>query len=96
MDHIRGAPNHAWTLGKIERWHQALKNGILLKSHYLPGTLEEAFIDHYNHDRYQESLGNLTPADVYLGRAETILKRRKEIKQNTIRQRRLLHSQTAA
>ncbi len=41
MDHIRGAPNHAWTLGKIERWHQALKNGILLKSHYLPGTLEE-------------------------------------------------------
>ncbi|WP_422067213.1 hypothetical protein [Solirhodobacter olei] len=37
------------------------------------------FIDHYNHHRNHESLGNRTPADVYLGRAETILKRRKKI-----------------
>ena len=99
MDHVRGAPNHPQTQGKIERWHQTLKNRILLENYYLPGALEEAlanFIDHYNHHRYHESLGNLTPADVYLGRAETILKRRKEIKQNTIRRRRLLHRQTAA
>jgi transposase InsO family protein len=43
---------------------------------YLPGDLEsriDAFVDHYNHRRYHESLGNLTPADVYFGRGQTIL-----------------------
>jgi hypothetical protein len=40
-----------------------------------PGDLERqvaAFVAHYNHARYHESLDNLTPADVYFGRAETI------------------------
>ena len=99
MDHVRGAPRHPQTQGKIERWHQTLKNRVLLENYYLPGALEAAigdFIDHYNHHRYHESLGNLTPADVYLGRAETILKRRKEIKRKTIEKRRLMHRQSAA
>ena len=99
IDHVRGAPNHPQTQGKIERWHQTLKNRILLENYYLPGALEEAiaaFVEHYNHQRYHESLGNLTPADVYFGRAETILSQRKEIKAKTIETRRLLHRQTAA
>jgi transposase InsO family protein len=99
IDHVRGAPNHPQTQGKIERWHQTLKNRILLENYYLPGALEEAiaaFVEHYNHQRYHESLGNLTPADVYFGRAESILKQRKEIKAKTIATRRLLHRQTAA
>lgn len=99
MGHIRGAPNHPQTQGKIERWHQTLKNRILLENYYLPGALEQAvaaFVEHYNHGRYHESLGNLTPADVYLGRAAAILSERSEIKQQTIRQRRLLHQQNAA
>jgi transposase InsO family protein len=99
IDHVRGAPNHPQTQGKIERWHQTLKNRILLENYYLPGALEEAiaaFVEHYNHQRYHESLGNLTPADVYFGRAETILNQRKEIKAKTIEMRRLLHRQPAA
>lgn len=99
MDHVRGAPNHPQTQGKIERWHQTLKNRILLENYYLPGALEQAisdFIDHSNHRRYHESIGNLTPADVYFGRAETILRRRKEIKNKTILKRRVLHRQNAA
>ena len=54
----------------IERWHQTTKNRILLENYYLPGDLEariKDFVTHYNHQRYHESLGNLTPADVYLG-----------------------------
>ena len=74
MEHVRGAPYHPMTQGKIERWHQTLKNRILLEN--LPGDLEaqiEAFVVDYNHLRYHESIGNLTPADVYFGRGQTIL-----------------------
>ena len=70
-----------------ERWHQTLKNRILLENYFLPGDLEaqlEAFVEHYNHQRYRESLNNVTPADAYFGRAETI------------RHRRLLHRKLAA
>jgi Integrase core domain len=52
--------------GKIERWHQTLKNRILLDNYYLPGDLEASigrFVDHHNRRRYHESLSNLTPAD---------------------------------
>ena len=40
MRHTRGAPYHPMTQGKIERWHQTLKNRILLENDYLPGDLE--------------------------------------------------------
>jgi putative transposase len=99
MDHVRGAPNHPQTQGKIERWHQTLKNRILLENYYLPGALEEsveAFVEHYNHCRYHESLGNLTPADVYFGRDHTILSERRKIKDRTLKQRRLLNLGRAA
>lgn len=56
MEHVRGAPYHPQTQGKIERWHQTLKNRILLDNYYLPSDLERqinAFFEHYNHVRYQ-------------------------------------------
>ncbi len=99
MDHVRGAPYHPQTQGKIERWHQTLKNRILLENYYLPGDLEaqiEAFVEHYNHHRYHESLNNLTPADVYFGRGQTILLKRERIKRKTIEHRRLQHRKHAA
>ena len=40
MRHVRGAPSHPQTQGKIEPWHQTLKNRILLENYYLPGDLE--------------------------------------------------------
>ena len=55
MSHVRGAPLHPQPQGKIERWHQILKNRILLENYFLPGDLEaqiEAFVEHYNHQRY--------------------------------------------
>ena len=33
MPHTRGAPYHPQTQGKIERWHQTLKNRILLENY---------------------------------------------------------------
>jgi len=99
MSHVRGAPFHPQTQGKIERWHQTLKNRILLENYFLPGDLEgqiEAFVEHYNHQRYHESLDNVTPADAYFGRAQTILKQRERIKRQTIEHRRLQHRKLAA
>jgi transposase InsO family protein len=99
ITHIRGAPNHPQTQGKIERWHQTLKNRILLENYYLPGDLEaqiDKFIGHYNHRRYHESLGNLTPADVYFGHGQTIVLERERIKKQTIEIRRLVHARAAA
>jgi putative transposase len=97
--HIRGAPYHPMTQGKIERWHQTLKNRILLENYYLPGALEieiAAFVQYYNHQRYHESIGNLTPADLYFGRGQTILMQRERIKRQTITNRRLQHHAQAA
>jgi putative transposase len=54
------------------------------------------FVEHYNNRRYHESLDNLTPADVYFGRAPAILKLRETIKRKTIEQRRRLHQQAIA
>ncbi len=99
MVHVRGAPYHPQTQGKIERWHQTLKNRVLLENYYLPGDLEaqlDAFVEHYNHQRYHESLGNLTPANVYFGRGKTILLKRERIKRKTIEHRRLQHRKNAA
>jgi hypothetical protein len=42
------------------------------------------FIEFYIYHRYDEGIGNFTPADVYCGRRQNILKRRKEQKQVTI------------
>ena len=99
MGHVRGAPCHPQTQGKIERWHQTLKNRILLENYYLSGDLDakiDRFVDHYNHRRYHESLSNLTLADVYFGRAQTILLERERIKRATIQNRRLQHQLNAA
>ena len=112
MEHGRGALMHllpgrrlpaiaerAQTQGNLERWHQTLKNRILLENYFFEGELEAAiaaFIDHYNNHRYHESIGNLTPADVYFGRGETILAERRRIKHQTIQNRRLNHQRQAA
>lgn len=91
IDHVRSAPYHPMTQGKIERYHRSLKNLINLDHHYFPGELEReiaAFVEYYNRERYHESLNNLTPEDVYLGRGRKILNQREAIKKETLKKRR--------
>ena len=59
ISHVRGAPYQPQTQGKIERWHQTLKNLVLLENDFLPRDLErqiEGFVEHYNYERYHEAL----------------------------------------
>ena len=99
MSQVHGAPMHPQTQGKLERWHQTLKNRILLENYFFKEDLEaqiKAFIEHYNHHRYHESLGNVTPADAYFGRAQAILNLRQKIKIQTLQNRRLQFQKQAA
>ncbi len=98
LQHIRSAPYHPMTQGKIERYHRSMKNVVKLQNYYYPWELEqaiEAFVEYYNHERYHEALDNLTPADVYSGRSEEILSRREKIKQQTLQNRRQFNLQMA-
>jgi len=92
FEKLAGRKWKAWTF-------QILKNRILLENYFLPGDLEaqiSAFVDHYNHQRYHESINNVTPANVYFGRDKAILKQRERIKRKTLETRRLHHRKHAA
>ena len=94
MDHVRGAPYHTMTQGKIERWHRTMKNVVKLENYYSPEELKAAiarFVNYYNQERYHESLDNMTPAHVYYDRTEEVKTRREKIKQKTLRERKRLH-----
>jgi transposase InsO family protein len=91
MAHTRGRPYHPMTQGKIERYHRTMKNIIKLQHYYLPWDLEReinSFVQYYNHERVHESLDNMTPADVYHGRAREIKMMRTIVKEQTLLQRR--------
>ncbi len=71
-----------------------MKNQLLLENYYLPGEPKIAlqqFASYYNHERYHESLRNLTPADVYYGRGPEISDQREKIKRSTLAMRRKMH-----
>jgi len=91
IHHILAAPFHPQTNGKIERYQQSLKREVNQLPYDLPSQLERAiadFVDYYNHRRYHKALGNVTPADVLDGRREEVLKRREEVRLQTIKRRR--------
>ena len=90
MKHVRGAPYHPQAQGKIERWHQTMKNRVLLEHDFLPGDLKRqiaTFVDHYNNKLYLRVALKKGAGQ----RDQQILKQRKEIKRKTMLKRRLRH-----
>jgi putative transposase len=89
--HVRGAPYHPQTQGKIERYHRSMKSVVKLENSYFPWELEQSiasFVDYYNRHRYHEALDNLTPEVVFSGRREAVLRQRQQTKQRTLAARR--------
>lgn len=90
IHHILASPYHPQTNGKIERYHKSMKSVIKLQTYDCPNTLKAEigkYIQDYNKCRYHESLGNVTPDDVYFGRREDIVKMREEKKTKTMMRR---------
>ena len=88
--HILAAPYHPQANGKLERYHQSIKQEVNQVPYEVPGDLEGAiagFVDYYNHRRYHKALSNVTPDDVLRGRREGILTRRREVKAQTLQWR---------
>jgi transposase InsO family protein len=91
LRHIRGRSHHPQTTGKIERCQRTIKDVVELIAHMSPDELRRAigeFVEYYNRRRYHEALENVTPDDVYFGRREGILARRKALQIRTLVARR--------
>lgn len=90
IHHILASPYHPQTNGKIERYHKSLKSKVKLNIYACPNELKAEvgkFISFYNRKRYHESLGNVTPDDVFYGRREKIVKAREEKRRLTLMRR---------
>ena len=95
IHHILASPFHPQTNGKLERYHQSIKQEVNQIPYEMPADLEQAiaeFVNYYNYRRYHKALGNVTPDDVLQGRRDYILTRRKEVQTQTL-WRRQLHNQ---
>ena len=89
IKHIFGTPYHPQGRGKIERFNRRIKEKVCLMVYCSPRELKKAVDDAitvYNRTAH-ESLNNVSPNDVYAGRKEVILQKRREKKRFTLERR---------
>jgi transposase-like protein len=78
---------------------RAATGGDTVRVEHRPRLLSDngpCYVSYYNERRYHESLGNITPTDIYDGRHNEIQKRRMTIKRKTMAERRRENLKTAA
>jgi len=67
MQHVRTSPYYPQSNGKIERWHQTLKQECIRPGSPLSPTdairIVAAFVEQYNQHRLHSAIGYITPAD---------------------------------
>ncbi len=82
MQHVRTSPYYPQSNGKIERWHQTIKQECIR-----PGTplsladahrIVTSFIHQYNHHRLHSAIGYISPADKLHQREEVIFAQRQQ------------------
>lgn len=91
IHHIFGKPYHPQTQGKIERFHRNIKSTVCLIVYCSPEELKNAIakaIDRYVHAPHKAHK-NVGPIDVYMGRKEEVLEKRRIKKQLTLERRKL-------
>ena len=97
MTHVRTSPYYPQSNGKIERWHQSLKQECIR-----PGTplskddarrLVGIYVHHYNYVRLHSAIGYIAPKDKLEGRENIILTER-NLKLKTAKQKRKEQKQT--
>ena len=80
MTHVRTSPYYPQSNGKIERWHQSIKQECIR-----PGTplskddakrLVSAYVYHYNNVRLHSAIGYIAPKDKLEGRGNSIFAER--------------------
>lgn len=89
IHHIFGTPYHPQGRGKIERFNRRIKEKLCLVIYCSPDELKKAIdeaIAIYNNTPH-ESLDNVSPNDVYAGKKEVILEKRREKKRLTMERR---------
>ena len=99
MTHVKTSPFYPQSNGKIERWHQSLKQECIRPG--VPLSLEDArrlvqgYVDYYNHIRLHSAIGYITPQDRLEGRGREIFAER-DRKLETARKLRRQRRQQAA
>ena len=100
MQHVRTSPYYPQSNGKIERWHQTLKQECIRPGTPLSPTdatrLLTAFVQQYNHHRLHSAIGYLTPADKLCQRETEIFDQRRQKLAHARAERKLFWQQAEA
>ena len=82
MKHVRTSPYYPQSNGKIERWHQTLKQECIRPGTPLSPTdanrIVAAFVKQYNHHRLHSAIGYITPAAKLNHREAEIFNQRRQ------------------